>query len=167
MIFSLVVLQVMGRHYIGAWVVACCLLLVPLCPARSSSPQGVEGRSYSGTSLRVASGGFISPNSLWPRSLPEQRENGALTQFLVHGLVLFKRELRPVLGQPEESFAPSPQTGSGKVAERKKRALSLLATLHPVKPSAQDTGHQRKGPEAAEGQTSLRPIGKQPLRWGR
>lgn len=163
----------MGRYCLGAWAVVASCLLVAFCAARSLSREGTERRWNSGMPPLVGSEGFIYHDLFWPRlPLPggtpilEQGGTEANAYHLVHGLLFLSQEPWTVIVQPRERLPPSPDAGSRRSAEKRKRALSVLATLHPARPSAQDTGRRQAVPEAAAVPTH-RPIGKQPLRWGR
>lgn len=149
----------MGRYCVGARAVVASCLLVALCAARSLPRAGP-----------ASSGGFTYHHLLWPRHpllggrpTLEQGGRGAAA----HRPLFLGQAPWTILLQPRERLPPFPEVGSRKGAGKRKRVLSVLATLHPARPSPKDTGRRHTVPEGADVQPTHRPIGKQPLRWGR
>lgn len=92
----------------------------------------------------------------------EQRGRGILDI-----LGLSRRAWEAVHGHSaEDLLAPSEVKDSHR---RTKRALSLWATLQTSKPSLKVTARPRQPSKGAgaEVEEPVRPVGKQPLRWGR
>ncbi|XP_037785610.1 uncharacterized protein LOC119581287 [Penaeus monodon] len=157
----------MGRLCLGACVALSCII-VALQPA-SSAPLKGTGRSHPTTPLRVPDGGLTeadSPSNAALKQLQQQRSVAASLGVLG----LNKRIRRAAHAHPARNiFSPMDNDDSRKGAEMMKRALSLWATLHPLKSSVHEAAQRRHAlkPSGAAGETPLRPIGSQPLRWGR
>ncbi|XP_042857749.1 uncharacterized protein LOC122244021, partial [Penaeus japonicus] len=162
----------MGRLSLGACVALWCFI-VALQPAQSAPPKGTE-RTPSGTSLRLPAGGLVVeewPSTTAVKKLQQQRDQEQRDRAAPRGAVgLNRRRRRAALAHPAGNiFSPLDSDGSDKGAEMMKRALSLWATLHPLKSSVHEAAQRRHvlKPSGAAGETPLRPIGTQPLRWGR
>lgn len=155
----------MGRLCLRACLALSCLL-VALQPAHGAPPKGTE-RSHPRTPLRVPDGGLgvaESPSNAALKQLQQQRTRAAPLGVLG----LNRRRRRAAHAHPARNiFSPLDSDGSSKGAEMMKRALSLWATLHPLKSSVHEAAQRRHTPTGVAGEAPLRPIGTQPLRWGR
>ncbi|XP_047475174.1 uncharacterized protein LOC125029391 [Penaeus chinensis] len=151
----------MGMLCLGTCVALSCLI-VALQPA-SSAP--LKGRSHPATPLRVPDGGLAVANSPSSAALKQRSIAAPL------GVLGLNRQIRSAaFAHPSRNiFSPLDSDGSRKGAEMMKRALSLWATLHPLKSSVHEAAQRRHvlKSSGAAGETPLRPIGTQPLRWGR
>lgn len=169
----------MGRLCLCAWMVASCLS-VALHPVQGALRVAAAGEEPFRFPLLLSRAGLASHELLWPRArvagerlqtadgeewVPEAFSRGQPYEY-PEGDVGELRQSRQgrggALGQPTEPRFVARDGDPRKGFRQVKRALSLWAALH--KPVGYEAIVKPVEPEA---ETPLRPVGANPLRWGR
>ncbi|XP_042857753.1 uncharacterized protein LOC122244024 [Penaeus japonicus] len=151
----------MGRLSVGACVVACCVLAA-LQPAHGAPYTQAEVRHSTTSDQAVRHRDWASP-------VPSPSSRQGSSEIRVYGIVdildLKRRGWRAALAHPLEALLyPSAGQNSRRM---EKRVLSLWATHRTSNPSIGEASQKSSKSTGPGGETPARPVGKQPLRWGR